>query len=63
MSAPAPPTDVAAALLDFSQPMDVALLDRTVAAFYGAGSNEEVRRMKRVGRERCVQFRRAATCV
>jgi hypothetical protein len=35
--------DTAARLLDFGQPLDVALLDATVAAFYGAGSNEEVR--------------------
>ena len=33
----------AAKLLDFGQPMDVELLDATVAAFYGASSNEEVR--------------------
>lgn len=33
----------AAKLLDFAQPMDVELLDVTVAAFYGASSNEEVR--------------------
>lgn len=32
----------AAKLLDFSQPLDVALLDATVNAFYGAGSNDEV---------------------
>lgn len=32
----------AAQLLDYSQPIDVPLLDATVAAFYGAGSNEEV---------------------
>ncbi|BDA47056.1 Exportin-1 [Coccomyxa sp. Obi] len=31
----------AAGLLDYSQPIDVPLLDATVAAFYGAGSNEE----------------------
>jgi exportin-1 len=44
MAAAAPPDGgPAARLLDFSQPMDVALLDATVAAFYGAGSNEEVR--------------------
>lgn len=29
-------------LRDLSQPMDVALLDATVAAFYGTGSKEEV---------------------
>ena len=32
----------AARLLDFSQPLDVPLLDATVAMFYGAGSAEEV---------------------
>ncbi|KAL3652524.1 hypothetical protein CASFOL_002205 [Castilleja foliolosa] len=30
-------------LRDLSQPMDVALLDATVAAFYGTGSKEEAR--------------------
>ena len=30
------------ALLDMSKPIDVPLLDNTVQAFYGAGSNEEV---------------------
>lgn len=29
-------------LLDMSKPIDVNLLDNTVQAFYGAGSNEEV---------------------
>lgn len=29
-------------LLDLSQPIDVPLLDATVAAFYGTGSKEEV---------------------
>lgn len=29
-------------LRDLSQPIDVALLDATVAAFYGTGSKEEV---------------------
>jgi exportin-1 len=33
----------AARLLDFSQPLDVPLLDATVAVFYGAGSADEVR--------------------
>lgn len=37
-----PVSPAAARLLDFSLPMDVTLLDATVAAFYGAGSNEEV---------------------
>lgn len=32
----------AAKLLDFSQPLDVPLLDATVTAFYGAASTEEV---------------------
>ena len=36
------PQTPGSALLDFSQPLDVSLLDATVAAFYGAGSNEEV---------------------
>lgn len=30
-------------LRDLSQPIDVPLLDATVAAFYGTGSKEEVR--------------------
>ena len=47
MAAPAPPANgaaqaAAARLLDFAQPLDVAVLDATVNAFYGAGSNEEV---------------------
>lgn len=29
-------------LLDFKQPFDVVLLDATIKAFYGAGSNQEV---------------------
>lgn len=29
-------------LRDLSQPIDVGLLDATVAAFYGTGSKEEV---------------------
>lgn len=37
------PEQVAAKLLDFSQPLDIALLDNTIASFYGAGSNQEVR--------------------
>lgn len=32
----------AAKLLNFAEPLDVALLDATVNAFYGAGSNDEV---------------------
>jgi hypothetical protein len=32
-----------AKLLNYAEPLDVALLDATVNAFYGAGSNEEVR--------------------
>ncbi|PSC71723.1 exportin-1-like isoform X2 [Micractinium conductrix] len=35
------PEAVAAKLLDFAQPLDVGLLDSTVNAFYGAGSNQE----------------------
>lgn len=35
------PSIGAAQLLDFSQPLDVALLDATVNAFY-TGTNEEV---------------------
>lgn len=35
------PEAVAAKLLDFAQALDVALLDSTVNAFYGAGSNQE----------------------
>ena len=30
-------------LLDFTQPFDVALLDATVATFYGSSNPEEVR--------------------
>ncbi len=33
---------MAQALLDFSQPLDVNLLDQTVAEFYGAASAEQV---------------------
>lgn len=33
----------AAKLLDFSQPVDVPLLDATVSAFYGASTPPEVR--------------------
>ena len=36
------PEAVTAKLLDFAQPLDVSLLDSTVNAFYGAGSNQEV---------------------
>jgi hypothetical protein len=32
----------AAKLLDFSQPLDINLLDSTIATFYGAASNDEV---------------------
>ena len=32
----------AAKLLNFAEPLDVALLDSTVNAFYGAGSTEQV---------------------
>lgn len=36
--------DIAGAkILNFSEPLDVAQLDATVAAFYGAASNQEVR--------------------
>jgi hypothetical protein len=31
-------------LLDFSQPCDVGLLEATVGFFYGAGTEEQVRR-------------------
>jgi hypothetical protein len=51
MSSPSLP-DAAAKLLDFSQPFDVPLLDATINAFYGAGSNDEVRWRKRDERER-----------
>lgn len=33
----------AAKLLNFAEPLDVTLLDTTVNAFYGAGSNDQVR--------------------
>jgi hypothetical protein len=33
----------AAKLLNFAEPIDVNLLDATVTAFYGAGTNEQVR--------------------
>lgn len=32
-------------LLNFAEPLDVALLDATVNAFYGAGSNDQVSRL------------------
>ena len=32
-------------LLDFKQPFNVELLDATIKAFYGAGSNQEVRQL------------------
>lgn len=35
--------EAAAKLLDFTQPMDVGLLDTTVAAFYSASNPQEVR--------------------
>jgi hypothetical protein len=38
------PPGPAAQLLDFSKPLDVTVLDATVAVFYGAGSSEEVKR-------------------
>lgn len=31
-----------ATLLNFAEPLDVALLDNTVNAFYGAGSSDQV---------------------
>lgn len=37
------PQGVAAALLDFAQPVDVPLLDSVVTAFYTASSTQEVR--------------------
>lgn len=37
-----PMDERAAKLLNFSEPLDVELLDATVDAFYGAGSNEQV---------------------
>jgi hypothetical protein len=40
------PEAVTAKLLDFAQPLDVSLLDSTVNAFYGAGSNQEVSAMR-----------------
>jgi len=42
MAAPVAP---ASPLLDFKQPFDVPLLDTTIKAFYGAGSNQEVCRL------------------
>lgn len=50
-------------LLDFASPLDVGLLDKTVDAFHGAGSNEQVmgeqggggtRVGKQLGSEGCV---------
>ena len=35
----------ASPLLDAKQPLNVDLLDATIKAFYGAGSNQEVRRL------------------
>lgn len=54
------PEAVAAKLLDFSQPLDVALLDSTVNAFYGAGSNQEVR--EDVGPLQCFRAGRSCAC-
>ncbi|GER46774.1 exportin-1 [Striga asiatica] len=45
-------------LRDLSQPMDVTLLDATVAAFYGTGSKEEIQADIPAGS--CVEFCRAA---
>lgn len=42
MSAPGAP---ASPLLDAKQPLNVDLLDATIKAFYGAGSNQEVRKL------------------
>lgn len=39
MAAPGAP---ASPLLDTKQPLNVELLDATIRAFYGAGSNQEV---------------------
>ena len=39
MAAPGAP---ASPLLDTKQPLNVELLDATIKAFYGAGSNQEV---------------------
>ncbi|KAJ7518088.1 hypothetical protein O6H91_21G054800 [Diphasiastrum complanatum] len=38
-------------LLDFSQPFDVALLDATIAAFYGTGSKDERAAAERILRQ------------
>ena len=42
MAAPGAP---ASPLLDTKQPLNVELLDATIKAFYGAGSNQEVRKL------------------
>ena len=53
MASSSPPLpDAAAKLLDFSQPFDVPLLDATINAFYGAGSNDEVGERKIRKREK-----------
>ena len=43
------PEAVAAQLLDFSQPLNVELLDACVASFYTSGSNQEVGARAAVG--------------
>ena len=60
MAAPGAP---ASPLLDSKQPFDVNLLDSTIKAFYGAGSNQEVRKVlpsqqHRLRLQRSLQFRR-----
>lgn len=42
MAAPGAP---ASPLLNTKQPLNVELLDATIKAFYGAGSNQEVRKL------------------
>jgi exportin-1 len=48
----------AARLTNFAEPMDIELLDSTVNAFYGAGSNEEVRRRRSAAARRALPARR-----
>ena len=60
MAAPGAP---ASPLLDSKQPFDVNLLDSTIKAFYGAGSNQEVRKpfpsqQHRLRLQRSLQFSR-----
>ena len=56
MAAPGGP---ASSLLDTKQPLNVDLLDATIKAFYGAGSNQEVCKLLKSQLHR---LRLSATC-